>query len=180
MTEGAGKNPKVASREAWLAARKELLAKEKQLTRQSEALAAERRNLAWVNVEKEYVFDTPKGKKTLADLFEGRSQLIVYHFMFGPDWKEGCHGCSMISDHIDGSTPHLGNRDVTLLAVSRAPLSKIEEFKKRMGWRFKWVSSFGSDFNRITTSPLARNIWRNARWNTTSRNRPGAAMKLRV
>jgi predicted dithiol-disulfide oxidoreductase (DUF899 family) len=148
MTQSAGKNPKIASREEWLAARKELLVKEKQLTRQSDALAAERRNLPWVKVDKEYAFDTPKGKKTLADLFDHRSQLIVYHFMFGPEWKEGCHGCSMISDHIDGGTQHLANRDVTLLVVSRAPLSKIEEFKKRMGWRFKWVSSFGSDFNR--------------------------------
>ena len=98
MTQSAGKNPKVASREEWLAARKELLVKEKQLTRQSDALAAERRNLPWVKVDKEYAFDTPKGKKTLADLFDHRSQLIVYHFMFGPEWKEGCHGCSMISD----------------------------------------------------------------------------------
>jgi predicted dithiol-disulfide oxidoreductase (DUF899 family) len=148
MTQRAGKNPEVASREEWLAARKELLVKEKLLTRQSDALAAERRNLPWVKVDKEYVFNTPKGKKTLADLFDRRSQLIVYHFMFGPEWKEGCHGCSMISDHLDSSTQHLANREVTLLAVSRAPLSKIEEFKKRMGWRFKWVSSFGSDFNR--------------------------------
>jgi predicted dithiol-disulfide oxidoreductase (DUF899 family) len=148
MTQSAEQNPRVASREEWLAARKELLVKEKQLTRQSDALAAERRNLPWVKVDREYVFDTRKGKKTLAELFDGRSQLIVYHFMFGPEWNEGCPGCSMVSDHIDGSTQHLANRDVTLLAVSRAPLAKIEEFKKRMGWRFRWVSSFGSDFNR--------------------------------
>jgi predicted dithiol-disulfide oxidoreductase (DUF899 family) len=139
---------KVVSPEEWLAARKELLAKEKQLTRQRDALAAERRNLPWEKVEKEYVFDTPRGKKTLAELFEGRSQLIIYHFMFGPDWKEGCPSCSIVGDHIDGSAPHLANRDVTLMAVSRAPVEKIEEFKKRMGWRFKWASSFGNDFNR--------------------------------
>jgi predicted dithiol-disulfide oxidoreductase (DUF899 family) len=148
MTQSAGKSRKVASREEWLEARKDLLVKEKQLTRQSDALAIERRHLPWVKVDEQYVFDTPKGKKTLSDLFDGRSQLIVYQFMFGPEWKEGCHGCSMISDHIGGSTQHLANRDVTLLAVSRAPLSKIDEFKKRMDWRFRWVSSFGSDFNR--------------------------------
>jgi predicted dithiol-disulfide oxidoreductase (DUF899 family) len=131
-----------------LAARKELLAKEKALTRQGDALAAERRNLPWVKVEKEYVFDTPRGKKKLADLFEGRSQLVAYHFMFGPDWEEGCPSCSILGDHIDGSVTHLANRDVTLIAISRAPVAKIEAFKKRMGWRFKWASSFGNEFNR--------------------------------
>jgi len=147
MTQSTIEQAKVVSREEWLAARKELLEKEKQLTRQGDALAAERRNLPWVKVEKEYVFDTPKGKKKLADLFEGRSQLIVYHFMFGPEWEEGCPSCSILADHIDGSVMHLANRDVTLIAVSRAPLAKIEAFKKRMGWRFKWGSSFGNDFN---------------------------------
>jgi predicted dithiol-disulfide oxidoreductase (DUF899 family) len=148
MKQTMVQQPKVVSREQWLAARKELLAKEKQHTRAGDALAAERRGLPWVKVEKEYVFDTPSGKKKLADLFEGRSQLIVYHFMFGPDWEAGCPSCSMIGDHIDGSAVHLANRDVTLMAVSRAPLPKIEAFKNRMGWKFKWPSSFGSDFNR--------------------------------
>ena len=101
-----------------------------------------------MKVEKEYVFDSPTGKKTLADLFDGRNQLIVYHFMFGPEWEEGCPSCSMVADHFDGTVAHLANRDVTLVAVSRAPLAKIAAFKQRLGWRFKWVSSFGNDFNR--------------------------------
>jgi predicted dithiol-disulfide oxidoreductase (DUF899 family) len=147
MTQTTAEHPKVVSQEKWLAARKELLAKEKELTRQSDALAAERCKLPWVKVEKDYVFDTPAGKKKLADLFEGRSQLVIYHFMFGPDWAEGCPSCSIIGDHIDGNAPHLANRDVTIMAVSRAPLAKIEAFKKRMGWRFKWASSFDSEFN---------------------------------
>jgi predicted dithiol-disulfide oxidoreductase (DUF899 family) len=140
-------NPKVVSREEWLAARKKLLAKEKRLTRERDAIAAERRQLPWVKVEKNYVFDSPSGKKTLADLFEGRSQLIVYHFMFGPEWKEGCPSCSFNMDHTDGALVHLGQRDVSFAAVSRAPLSKIGPFKKRMGWTFSWVSSYGTDFN---------------------------------
>ena len=148
MTQSTMNHPKVVSQEEWLAMRKELLAKEKQLTRQSDALAAERRKLPWVKVEKEYVFETPAGKKKLADLFENRSQLIVYHFMFGPDWKEGCPSCSILGDHIDGSAMHLANRDVTLIAVSRATLEQIEAFRQRMGWRFRWASSFGNEFNR--------------------------------
>jgi predicted dithiol-disulfide oxidoreductase (DUF899 family) len=148
MTQNTMERPKVVSQEEWVAARKELLVKEKQLTRQSDALAAERRQLPWVKVEKKYVFDTSRGKKTLAELFEGRSQLIVYHFMFAPEWEEGCASCSILGDHVDGSVTHLANRDVTLIAVSRAPVAKIEEFKKRMGWRFKWASSFGGEFNR--------------------------------
>jgi predicted dithiol-disulfide oxidoreductase (DUF899 family) len=140
-------NSKVVSREKWLAAREELLNKEKEFNRLRDQLSKERRELPWVKVDKEYVFDAPGGKETLSDLFDGKSQLIVYHFMFGPEWEEGCRSCSFVSDHIDGSIAHLANRDVTLLAVSRAPLSKIEEFKKRMGWRFKWVSSSGNDFN---------------------------------
>ncbi|HEY5301431.1 MAG TPA: thioredoxin family protein [Acetobacteraceae bacterium] len=138
---------KVVSRDEWLAARKALLANEKALTRARDALSEERRRLPWVRVEKEYVFDGPDGRETLADLFAGRSQLIVKHFMLGPDWEEGCVGCSFQSDHIDGVLPHLEHHDVTLLAVSRAPFDKIDAFKKRMGWRFKWVSSFASDFN---------------------------------
>jgi predicted dithiol-disulfide oxidoreductase (DUF899 family) len=138
---------KVVSRDEWIAARKELLIKEKEQTRMRDQLAAERRALPWVKVEKEYVFDAPEGKVTLADLFAGRSQLVIYHFMFGPDWQEGCPSCSFVSDHIDGALPHLAARDVTVVMVSRAPLAKIEAFKKRMGWHFNWVSSFGNDFN---------------------------------
>jgi predicted dithiol-disulfide oxidoreductase (DUF899 family) len=138
---------KIVSEQEWLAARKGLLAKEKEFTRARDNLSAERRTLPWVRVEKPYVFDTPEGKKTLAELFGGKSQLIVYHFMLGPGWDEGCPSCSYLADHFDGAVIHLANRDVAFVAVSRAPLSEIEAFKKRMGWRFKWVSSFGSDFN---------------------------------
>jgi predicted dithiol-disulfide oxidoreductase (DUF899 family) len=140
-------NPKVVSQAEWLAARKDLLKKEKEFTRLRDELSRQRRELPWEKVEKAYVFDGQNGKETLADLFGGRSQLIVYHFMLGPGWAEGCPSCSFISDHIDGSAVHLAARDVKLLVVSRAPLAQIEAFKKRMGWRFKWVSSFGSDFN---------------------------------
>jgi predicted dithiol-disulfide oxidoreductase (DUF899 family) len=138
---------KTGTREEWLAARLELLEAEKELTRRSDELARQRRALPWVKVEKNYVFDSPQGKVTLADLFDGRSQLIVYHFMFHPEWREGCPSCSFVVDHLDGTIPHLAARDVSLVIVSRAPLAKIEVFKKRMGWRFRWVSSFGSDFN---------------------------------
>jgi predicted dithiol-disulfide oxidoreductase (DUF899 family) len=147
MTKTETEHP-VVSRDKWLAARKDLLAKEKEFTRQRDALSAERRKLPWVQVGKEYVFDTPSGKKTLADLFGGKSQLIVYHFMFGPGWEEGCPSCSLLADHFDGSVVHLAQRDVTFQVVSRAPLPQIEAFKKRMGWRFPWASSYGSDFNR--------------------------------
>jgi predicted dithiol-disulfide oxidoreductase (DUF899 family) len=140
--------PRIVSRQEWLVARKELLAKEKALTRTRDALSAERRRLPMVRVDKPYVFTTPTGSATLADLFDGRSQLIVYHFMMGPGWAEGCPSCSLLADHIDGAVTHLANRDVTLLAVSRAPLAEIERFKQRMGWKFRWVSSFGNDFNR--------------------------------
>ena len=137
----------VVSEDQWVEARRALLAKEKQLTRQHDELARARRELPWVRVDKKYEFDAPRGKVSLADLFGGRSQLLIYHFMFGPDWKEGCPSCSYVSDHLDGAVPHLAARDVTLTMVSRAPLPKIEAFKKRMGWHFPWVSSFGSDFN---------------------------------
>jgi predicted dithiol-disulfide oxidoreductase (DUF899 family) len=140
-------HPNVVSQAEWLAARKDLLAKEKSFSHQRDELSAERRKLPWVKVEKEYVFDTPDGKQSLADLFSGKSQLIVYHFMFGPGWQEGCPSCSFLADHFDGSVIHLAHRDVTLLVVSRAPLPQIEAFKKRMGWRFKWASSYGTDFN---------------------------------
>lgn len=140
-------NPKVVSPAEWLAARKELLVKEKQLTRQRDEVDRERRALPWVKVEKTYTFQGPDGPRTLADLFDGRSQLIVSHFMFGPGWKEGCVGCSFRSDHVDGALTHLEHHDVSLVTISRAPLSEIEAFKRRMGWRFRWLSSYGSDFN---------------------------------
>jgi predicted dithiol-disulfide oxidoreductase (DUF899 family) len=140
-------HPKVVSSDEWLAARKEHLAKEKEFTKLRDKLSRERRELPWEKVEKQYVFEGPNGKETLADLFGQRRQLIVYHFMFGPGWKEGCPSCSYLADHYDGAAIHLANRDVTLAVVSRATLAEIETFKKRMGWRFKWVSSFGSDFN---------------------------------
>ncbi|HEY4781026.1 MAG TPA: thioredoxin family protein [Chthoniobacterales bacterium] len=137
----------ILSREEWVKARKELLEKEKEFTRLRDQLNAESRELPWVRVEKTYVFDGPNGKETLSDLFAGRSQLIVNHFMLGPGWKEGCVGCSFGADHNDGIIVHLEHHDATFVAVSRAPRPEIEAFKKRMGWRFKWVSSFGSDFN---------------------------------
>jgi predicted dithiol-disulfide oxidoreductase (DUF899 family) len=138
----------VVSREEWLDARKQHLIKEKELTRLRDELNAERRALPWVRVEKNYVFDGPNGKETFADLFDGRSQLIIKHFMFGPGWKEGCVGCSLEVDHIDGSPlVHLANHDVTYVAISRAPLKEIEAFKQRMGWHFKWLSSCDTDFN---------------------------------
>jgi predicted dithiol-disulfide oxidoreductase (DUF899 family) len=140
-------HPKVVSHAEWLSARKEHLTKEKEFTRRRDELSRQRRELPWEKVEKPYVFDGPNGKETLSGLFRKRSQLIVYHFMFGPGWKEGCPSCSLIADHFDGLTVHLANRDVTLAVVSRAPLAEIAAFQKRMGWRFHWVSSFGSDFN---------------------------------
>jgi predicted dithiol-disulfide oxidoreductase (DUF899 family) len=138
---------RIVSREEWLAAHKAHLAEEKALTHARDALAAKRRALPWEKVDKTYTFDTPHGRKTLAELFNGRSQLIVYHFMMGPDWEEGCPGCSFVSDHIDGALLHVEQRDVAYVAVSRAPLAKIEAFRKRMGWHFRWVSSYDSDFN---------------------------------
>src|SRR5436309_8617480 len=137
----------IVSKEQWLEARKAHLAREKEFTRLRDQLSAERRAMPWVKVDKTYVFEGPKGKVTLADLFDGRRQLIVYHFMFGPGWEQGCPSCSLLSDHIDGSVVHLAAHDVRLVVVSRAPVAQIEAFKKRMGWRFKWVSSYGNDFN---------------------------------
>lgn len=140
-------NHDIVSRETWLNARKTLLALEKEETRLRDKVRAERLALPWVKVDKTYTFETPQGRKTLADLFDGRSQLIVYHFMYGPDWDAGCPGCSFMADHIDGMLPHLNNHDVTMIAVSRTPLEKLEAYRKRMGWKFPWVSSHGSDFN---------------------------------
>lgn len=142
------KNHKVVSREEWLVARKEHLAKEKELTRLRDQLSRERRDLPWVKVDKEYVFAGPKGRETLSDLFEGRSQLLVYHFMFDPGWSEGCKSCSFWADNYNDIIVHLHHRDVTVVTISRAPLEKLEAFKKRMGWGFKWVSSLETDFNR--------------------------------
>ncbi len=142
------KNHKIVSRDDWLAARMEHLAKEKELTRLRDQLSQDRRELPWVQVDKEYLFDGPNGQETLSELFEGRSQLIIYHFMYGPDWAEGCPSCSFWADNFDDSVVHLHHRDITLLAVSRAGLDSLEAYKKRMGWSFKWVSSFENDFNR--------------------------------
>ena len=140
-------NHKVISREEWLDARRELLAKEKEFTRLRDQLSQARRELPWVKIEKDYLFDGPNGKETLSDLFEGRSQLIIYHFMYGPDWEEGCPSCSFWADNFNGIGIHLNHRDITLIAVSRAPLDQLEAYKARMGWSFKWVSSLGNDFN---------------------------------
>lgn len=140
-------NPRIVPPAEWLAARRELLKKEKEFSRLRDELSRQRRELPWEKVEKQYVFEGPNGKETLADLFGGKSQLIIYHFMFGPDWKEGCPSCSFLADHFEGSLPHLTARDVRFAVVSRAPLAQIEAFKKRMGWRFKWVSSNANEFN---------------------------------
>jgi predicted dithiol-disulfide oxidoreductase (DUF899 family) len=138
---------KVGTRDEWLAARLELLEREKELTRLSDDLARRRRELPWVRVEKEYEFQTDEGTKTLPELFDGRSQLLVYHLMYGPDDEAACPGCSFYVDHLDGSLVHLAHHDVTLVCASRAPLEKLRAYKRRMGWRFPWVSSHGSDFN---------------------------------
>ena len=137
----------VVSHEEWLKARLELLAAEKEFTRQRDALTRRRMAMPWERVDEPYQFEAPNGALSLADLFDGRSQLIVYHFMLGPDWEEGCKSCSFWADNFDGIPTHLNHRDVTFTAVSRAPLPKIEAYKKRMGWSFPWVSSYGSDFN---------------------------------
>lgn len=139
--------PRVASRAEWLEARKALLAREKELTRMHDRVAEERRALPWVRVEKEYVFDGPDGRVSLADLFEHRPQLMVYHFMFAPGWKEGCDGCSFVADHVDAARQHFEHNNLSFAAVSRAPWTELEPFKRRMGWGFRWVSSAGSDFN---------------------------------
>ncbi|MCW9708327.1 DUF899 domain-containing protein [Fodinibius salsisoli] len=138
---------KIGTREEWLEARRKLLREEKELTRRSDELAKKRQELPWVKIDKKYQFETDEGQASLADLFKGRSQLLVYHFMFGPDYKAGCPSCSSIADGFDGSVVHLANHDVMLWAISRAPLEKLQEYKQRMGWTFPWASSFGSDFN---------------------------------
>jgi predicted dithiol-disulfide oxidoreductase (DUF899 family) len=147
---------RIVSRQEWIAARKTHLAHEKELTQARERLNEERRALPWVNVDKNYAFDGPTGKMQLADLFKGRSQLVVQHFMFAPEWNEGCKSCSFWADNFNGIDVHLAHRDVTFLAISRAPLAKLQAYRKRMGWSFKWLSSFGSDFNHdyyVTFTP---------------------------
>lgn len=146
----------VVAHEEWIAARRELLIKEKEFTKLQDQLSRQRRELPWERVEKPYVFEGPEGKETLAQLFAGRSQLAVYHFMFAPEWEEGCKHCSFWADNFNGTAVHLNHRDVTFVAISRAPLAKLEQFKKRMGWSFKWVSAGGADFNydyRVSFTP---------------------------
>lgn len=147
MTTAHMTKPTIVSREEWIEARKAYLTREKEFTKLRDQLSADRRALPWVKVTKPYVFDTPDGKKSLSELFQGRTQLVIYHFMYGPDWAEGCPSCAFVADHMDGAAIHLKQRDVTLMAISRAPLSKIEPYKKRMGWSFPWASSFETDFN---------------------------------
>jgi predicted dithiol-disulfide oxidoreductase (DUF899 family) len=147
---------KVVSHDQWITARRAYLAEEKAFSKARDAIAKKRRELPWEKVEKSYVFDGPNGKQSFADLFGQKSQLVVYHFMLGPGWEAGCPSCSLLADHFDGAVIHLAQRDVTFLVVSRAPLREIEKFKQRMGWKFKWVSSFGSDFNydyQVSLSP---------------------------
>ena len=172
----------VVSHEDWLAARRDLLQKEKELTHLRDGVASERLALPWERIEKDYVFDTLDGPRSLAGLFEGRSQLVVQHFMFAPGWKEGCPSCSFMADHTDGMNLHLANHDVTMIAVSRAPLADIERYRKRMGWTFGWVSSFGSDFNydfqvsftpeEVATGHIDYNF---GGWNMTGEEWPGVS-----
>lgn len=150
---------RVVSREEWVEARRKHLAREKEFTRLRDQLSQERRELPWAKVDKHYVFDGPKGKESLADLFEGRQQLVVYHFMFDPSWDEGCKSCSFWIDNLDGIIVHLNHRDVTFVAISRAPYTTLQAYRKRMGWRVKWLSSFANDFNRdyhVTFTPEER------------------------
>ena len=141
------KTPPVVSREKWLEARRDLLKREKELSRANDELAKKRRELPWVKITKDYEFDGPNGKVSLADLFDGRDQLMVYHFMYSPSWDEGCVGCSFLCDHVDGARQHFEHNDLSFVAVSRAPLSKLEAYRQRMGWKFRWVSAAHTDFN---------------------------------
>jgi predicted dithiol-disulfide oxidoreductase (DUF899 family) len=147
-TTSTAANHRIVSADRWLAERKALLSREKELVRLADEIARERRALPWERVANDYVFDAPEGRRSLAELFDGRRQLLVQHFMLGPGWDEGCPSCSFMADHTDGMTVHLAHRDVSFVAVSRAPLAEIERFKKRMGWKFRWVSSATNDFNR--------------------------------
>jgi predicted dithiol-disulfide oxidoreductase (DUF899 family) len=173
---------KIVSHDAWIAARKAHLVEEKAFSKVRDALSQKRRELPWEKVGKTYLFDSPNGKETLADLFDGKSQLIVYHFMLGPSWEAGCPSCSLLADHFDGAVIHLAQRDVSFVVISRAPLQEIEKFKRRMGWRFKWVSSFDSDFNhdyQVSASPeekAAGKVFYNYELTTfPSEERPGAS-----
>src|ERR1700732_3143245 len=177
---------RIVSQNEWLAARKAHLAEEKAFTHARDALSKKRRELPWVKVDKAYVFDGPNGKETLADLFGGKSQLIVYHFMLGPDWEAGSPSCSRLADHFDGTVAHLAQRDVTFVVVSRAPLPQIEKFQRRMGWHFKWVSSFGSDFNydyQVSASPgekaAGKVMYNYVLTEFPSDERPGASVFLK-
>jgi predicted dithiol-disulfide oxidoreductase (DUF899 family) len=177
------------TRKEWLAARLELLEAEKELTRRSDELARRRQELPWVRIEKEYRFETDEGSASLADLFRGRSQLLVYHFMFGPDYTAGCPSCSAIADGFNGFVVHLANHDVTLSAVSRAPLAKLQEYKRRMGWTFPWASSFGSDFNfdfsvgfteeQQRAEGIEYNYRREAAWQSRGGEKPAAEIPSR-
>ncbi len=178
---GADTHP-VVSREEWVAERRALLAREKELTRLRDHVARERRALPWVRVEKDYTFDTGEGRRTFGQLFDGRSQLLVQHFMFAPGWEQGCKSCSFMADHTDGMAVHLAHRDVTMVAVSRAALADIERFRQRMGWRFKWVSSHGSDFNydfRVSFTPeevsSGKIDYNYGEWSETGEEWPGVS-----
>jgi len=172
----------VVSATEWLEARKQLLLQEKEFTRLRDQLSRQRRELPWVKVEKNYVFEGPEGKRTLAELFEGRSQLVVYHFMFGPDWERPCRSCSFWADNFNGIGVHLNHRDVTLVAISRAPSEKLEGFKRRIGWDFKWLSSGNNDFNydyqvSFTPEVLKGQIEYNyGNWETDSSDMPGVSV----
>ncbi len=177
------KDHPVVSREDWLSARTALLMKEKEFTRLRDELSRQRRDLPWVKVDKPYVFDAPDGKRTLAELFETRSQLIVYHFMFSPEWDAGCKHCSFWADNFNGIGVHLNHRDVAFVAISRAPLAKIEAFKKRMGWSFRWLSSFGNDFNHdyhVSFTPeelqSERAVYNYTKTETASADREGVSV----
>ncbi|HEX3499723.1 MAG TPA: DUF899 domain-containing protein [Stellaceae bacterium] len=176
----------VVTSEEWLAARRQLLAKEKEFTRLRDQLSRARRDLPWEKVAKNYVFDGPAGPETLAQLFDGRSQLVVYHFMFGPDWDSGCKSCSFWADNFERNVVHLAARDVTLVAVSRAPFTKLDAFRKRLGWTFKWVSSGGNDFNfdyhvSFTADELGKgDTYYNYGWAKSSASeRPGISVFFR-
>jgi predicted dithiol-disulfide oxidoreductase (DUF899 family) len=166
--------PKVVSRTEWLAARKELLPKEKEFNRMRDALSAERRKLPMVKVDKTYTFEGPNGRASLLELFDGRRQLIVHHFMFDPSWTEGCRSCSYMADNYEGGLVHLLARDTSFVTISRAPVANIEAFKKRMGWKFKWLSSYGSDFNydfHVTLDPTKGSTEYN--YEDMSKDKPG-------
>ncbi len=170
------------SRDKWLEARRDLLAAEKDLTRRSDQIAQLRRQLPWVRIDKNYSFDGVNGRQTLADLFDGRSQLLIQHFMFAPGWEQGCPSCSFMADHADGMIAHLAHRDVSFVAVSRASLAEIERFRRRMGWQFKWVSSFGTDFNydfRVSFAPeevaTGRIDYNYGKWSLTGEEWPGVS-----